>query len=182
MGCLYVLALEVGSLVGLSACGACPGGWSPAQRAPFQGRVGRHGGESVAAGSDSRVPLGAGAPPTRRLRGPTRRVARSLPLGASRLPTGTPSGRRHVPVGGRVGLSNCDSKSEWEHGGAARTGQGGASARRGDLAGSHSPARVGGAPLPCARHFLWGTFLTSDERVLAYEGVAWCDRCDVASR
>ena len=77
MGCLYVLALEVGSLVGLSACGACPGGWSPAQRAPFQGRVGRHGGESVAAGSDSRVPLGAGAPPTRRLRGPTRRVARS---------------------------------------------------------------------------------------------------------
>ena len=58
-----------------------------------------------------------------------------------------------------MGLSNCDSKSEWEHGGAARTGQGGASARRGDLAGSHSPARVGGAPLPCARHFLWGTFL-----------------------
>ena len=89
---------------------------------------------------------------------------RALPLGASRLPTGTPSGRRHVPVGRRVGLSNCDSKSEWEHGGAARTGQGGASARRGDLAGSHSPARVGGAPLPCARHFLWGTFLNSSAR------------------
>ena len=43
--------------------------------------------------------------------------------------------------------------------GAARSGEGGASARRGALAGSHSPARVGGAPLPCARHFLWGTFL-----------------------
>ena len=96
MGCLYVLALEVGSLVGLSACGACPGGWSPAQRAPFQGRVGRHGGESVAAGSDSRVPLGAGPPPTRRLRGPTR---------ASRAPTGSvrPSHweRRALPVGPR---------------------------------------------------------------------------------
>jgi len=29
----------------------------------------------------------------------------------------------------------------------------------GPLAVSHSAARVGGSPLPCARHFLWGTFL-----------------------
>ena len=112
MGCLYVLALEVGSLVGLSACGACPGGWSPAQRAPFQGRVGRHGGESVAAGSDSRGPLGAGAPPTRRLRGPTRRVARSTGSVApphwhsqwtSPRPSGTASGTFKLRLEKRVG-------------------------------------------------------------------------------
>ena len=60
---------------------------------------------------------------------------------------------------GEWGLSKCASIRQWEHGGAPRPAEGGASARRGDLAGSHSPARVGGAPLPCARHFLWGTFL-----------------------
>ena len=136
MGCLYVLALEVGSLVGLSACGACPGGWSPAQRAPFQGRVGRHGGESVAAGSDSRVPLGAGAPPTRRLRGPlgaSRRAHRERRAShwdsqwTSRAPTGTASG--------------TFKSSEWEQQGAARSPHWVPRGRRGALAGSHSLAR-----------------------------------------
>ena len=32
------------------------------------------------------------------------------------------------------------------------------------LAVSHSAARVGGSPLPCARHFLWGTFLLGGKR------------------
>ena len=44
-------------------------------------------------------------------------------------------------------------------GGAPRGGEGGASRGEAALAVSHSAARVGGAPLPCARHFLWGTFL-----------------------
>ena len=168
MGCLYVLALEVGSLVGLSACGACPGGWSPAQRAPFQGRVGRHGGESVAAGSDSRVPLGAGAPPTRRLRGPTRRVARchwerrASPLGPLALP---------------VDVATSQWEGEWDFQTATRKASGSTGARlprpTGSLAGDEAPspgptrqreapsacAHWEAAPLPCARHFLWGTFL-----------------------
>ena len=168
MGCLYVLALEVGSLVGLSACGACPGGWSPAQRAPFQGRVGRHGGESVAAGSDSRVPLGAGAPPTRRLRGPTRRVARchwerrASPLGPLALP---------------VDVATSQWEGEWDFQTATRKASGSTGARlprpTGSLAGGEAPspgptrqreapsacAHWEAAPLPCARHFLWGTFL-----------------------
>ena len=165
MGCLYVLALEVGSLVGLSACGACPGGWSPAQRAPFQGRVGRHGGESVAAGSDSRVPLGAGAPPTRRLRGPTRRVARCH------------WERRASPLALPVDVATSQWEGEWDFQTATRKASGSTGARlprpTGSLAGGEAPspgptrqreapsacAHWEAAPLPCARHFLWGTFL-----------------------
>ena len=108
----------------------------PAQRAPFQGRVGRHGGESVAAGSDSRVPLGAGAPPTRRLRGPLgasrrfhweRRASHWDFQWTSRAPTG--------------GASGTFKASEWEQQGAARSPHWVPRGRRGALAGSHSLAR-----------------------------------------
>ena len=170
MGCLYVLALEVGSLVGLSACGACPGGWSPAQRAPFQGRVGRHGGESVAAGSDSRVPLGAGAPPTRRLRGPTRRVARSH------------WERRASPLALPVDVATSQWEGEWDFQTATRKASGSTGARlprpTGSLAGGEAPspgptrqreapsacAHWEAARQPCARHFLSGTFLPEQPR------------------
>jgi hypothetical protein len=37
--------------------------------------------------------------------------------------------------------------------------EGGGSRGEAALAVSHSAARVGGSPLPCARQFLWGTFL-----------------------
>ena len=40
-----------------------------------------------------------------------------------------------------MGLSNCDSKSEWEHGGAAASPHWVPRGWRGALAGSHSPAR-----------------------------------------
>ena len=50
-------------------------------------------------------------------------------------------------------------KASGRMGGAPRGGEGGGSRGEAALAVSHSAARVGGAPLPCARHFLWGTFL-----------------------
>ena len=150
MGCLYVLALEVGSLVGLSACGACPGGWSPAQRAPFQGRVGRHGGESVAAGSDSRVPLGAGAPPTRRLRGPLgasrrfhweRRASHWDSQWTSRPPTG--GGEWDFQIE-RVGAAGCGSLAPLGPSREARR------PRRVPLASARRPPR---APTGRPRHY-----------------------------
>ena len=50
-------------------------------------------------------------------------------------------------------------KASGRMGGAPRGGEGGGSRGEAALAVSHSAARVGGSPLPCARHFLWGTFL-----------------------
>ena len=100
---------------------------------PPRGRIGR--GRVRLAGPTRCWPTSHSAPPR------SHSARRALPLGASRLPTGTPSGRRHVPVGGRVGLSNCDSKSEWEHGGAAASPHWVPRGWRGALAGSHSPAR-----------------------------------------
>ena len=90
-----------------------------------------------------------------------------VPLGACKLPVGFPVGPRQVPLGARVGLSKRASKSEWEHGGSASVVPLGPSAfgeapspsptrrREAHPACSHWEA----APLPCARHFLWGTFL-----------------------
>ena len=93
-----------------------------------------------------------------------------VPLGACKLPVGFPVGPRQVPLGARVGLSKRASKSEWEHGGSASVVPLGPSAfgeapspsptrrREAHPACSHWEA----APLPCARHFLWGTFLVKN--------------------
>ena len=108
-----------------------------------------------------------------------------------------PVGPRLFPLGWRVGLSKGDSKSEWEHQGAARSGEGGASARRGDprrvpLAGaSGGRATTVCAPLPpgylpspnCALSLVFGHFedqvividdvwTTSAVRVMQIFGVA----------
>ena len=48
-------------------------------------------------------------------------------------------------------------RGEWELQSAPRKASGSGEAA---LAGSHSDLPLGGAPLPCARHFLWGTFLS----------------------
>jgi len=93
-----------------------------------------------------------------------------LPVGACTFPTckAATSQWEHrkshweIPLGAfgrRLGLSNRGSKSEWAHGGSASWWGGGGSRGEAALAFSHSAARVGGSPLPCARHFLWGTFL-----------------------
>ena len=92
---------------------------------------------------------------SRSRQGPTRgshSVLAHLPLGASEVhsarrdaptgsvapPTGTPSGPRPRPLGGRVGTFKG---SEWEQQGAARSPHWVPRGRRGALAGSHSLAR-----------------------------------------
>ena len=101
--------------------------------------------------------------------GPTRgshSVLAHLPLGASELPTrrvarshwerrALPVGPRQVPLGGRVGLSKSDSKSEWEHQGRGSLAPLGPSRvarrpRRVPLAGARRPPR---APTGRPRHY-----------------------------
>lgn len=60
---------------------------------------------------------------------------------------------------GRPGPVRAMPEVSGRTGGAPRGGEGGGSRGEAALAVSHSAARVGGSPLPCARHFLWGTFL-----------------------
>ena len=128
------------------------------------GHRGRTGGRPAV----GRVARGC-APHDWRLGRPAGRCNREweVPLGACKLPVGFPVGPRQVPLGARVGLSKRASKSEWEHGGSASVVPLGPSAfgeapspsptrrREAHPACSHWEA----APLPCARHFLWGTFL-----------------------
>jgi hypothetical protein len=83
------------------------------------------------------------------------------PLARLELPSRAPRDFPLARLATRVGLSNRGSKSEWAHGGSASWWGGWRLARRGGPRRPHSAARVGGAPLPCARHFLWGTFLKS---------------------
>ena len=72
-----------------------------------------------------------------------------LPLGGADAPTRSPSGS--------FARSQWEfRKSQWELQSAPRKASGSGEAA---LAGSHSDLPLGGAPLPCARHFLWGTFL-----------------------
>ena len=136
-----MVALEAGALVGLSACGVCPGGSSPERNGrhsgssrPPRGRVGR--GRVPLAGPTRCWPTSHSEPPR------SHSAGRALPLGPSRAPTWEP---RQVPLGARVGLSKRASKSEWEHQGRGSLAPLGPSplARR-HIAGSHSPAR--GAP------------------------------------
>ena len=117
----------------------------------IQGRVGRHEVESAAAGSHSRVPLGAGPPPTRSLRGPTRRVARShwdlraLPRGASPGPTGSASGTFKARLEKRVGAPGARLPRPT---GTLAVGE--APHRRVPLAGARRPPR---APTGRPRHY-----------------------------
>ena len=104
---------------------------------------------------------------------------RDFPLGASRLPTRKsatshsegcdfPVGASQIPLGnptrsfsaGEWDFQIAARKASGRTGGAPRGGEGGGSRGEAALAVSHSAARVGGSPLPCARHFLWGTFLS----------------------
>ena len=95
----------------------------------------------------------------------TRSLHANMPLGRLRLPSGSFA----IPLGNPTRTSEL-SAGEWDFqiaarkasgrtGGAPRGGEGGGSRGEAALAVSHSAAREGGAPLPCARHFLWGTFL-----------------------
>ena len=79
-----------------------------------------------------------------------------FPVGASQIPLGNPTGSFS---GGEWDFQRAARKASGRTGGAPRGREGGGSRGEAALAVSHSPARVGGAPLPCARHFLWGTFL-----------------------
>ena len=91
-----------------------------------------------------------------------------FPVGALQIPLGN-----EIPLGAfgrRVGVSTSGAKSEWEHGGRGSLiplgpsptlafgeapSPGPTRRREAPSACSHWEA----APLPCARHFLWGTFL-----------------------
>ena len=110
IGCLAVVALEAGALVGLSACGVCPGGSSPERNGrhsgssrPPRGRLGR--GRVPLAGPTRCWPTSHSEPP----RSHSRRVARShwdlraLPVGASPGPTGRASGTCKARLEKRVG-------------------------------------------------------------------------------
>ena len=79
-----------------------------------------------------------------------------FPEGASQIPLGNPAGSFS---GGEWDFQRAARKASGRTGGAPRGGEGGGSRGEAALAVSHSAARVGGSPLPCARHFLWGTFL-----------------------
>ena len=104
------------------------------------------------------------------------------PLAATRLPTRrlatSLSRASNFPLARLATSLSRASRLEWDFQIAARKASGrtrGArlahptgtrAVWRGALAGSHSPARGAlrashseAAPLPCARHFLWGTFL-----------------------
>ena len=85
-----------------------------------------------------------------------------FPVGASQIPLGNPTGSFS---GGEWDFQRAARKASGRTGGAPRGREGGGSRGEAALAVSHSPARVGGAPLPCARHFLWGTFLYASFRV-----------------
>ena len=95
----------------------------------------------------------------------------------SRAPRTSLSRASNFPLARLATSLSRASRLEWDFQIAARkaSGRTGGAARsphwdprlwRGALAGSHSPARGAlrashseAAPLPCARHFLWGTFL-----------------------
>ena len=79
-----------------------------------------------------------------------------FPVGASQIPLGNPTGSFS---GGEWDFQRAARKASGRTGGAPRGREGGGSRGEAALAVSHSAARVGGAPLACARHFLWGTFL-----------------------
>ena len=87
-----------------------------------------------------------------------------FPLGRLRLPSGSfanPTGKSHSELSaGEWDFQIAARKASGRTGGAPRGGEGGGSRGEAALAVSHSAARVGGSPLPCARHFLWGTFLS----------------------
>jgi hypothetical protein len=102
-------------------------------------------------------------------------------VGACTFPTGKAATSQwelckshwEIPLGAfgrRVGVSTSGAKSEWEHGGRGSLiplgpsptlafgeapSPGPTRRREAPSACSHWEA----APLPCARHFLWGTFL-----------------------
>ena len=84
-----------------------------------------------------------------------------FPVGASQIPLGNPTGSFS---GGEWDFQRAARKASGRTGGAPRGREGGGSRGEAALAVSHSPARVGGAPLPCARHFLWGTFLERGDK------------------
>ena len=65
-------------------------------------------------------------------------------------------GLAQVPAGKKSSPTGRAKRGEWELQSAPRKASGSGEAA---LAGSHSDLPLGGAPLPCARHFLWGTFL-----------------------
>ena len=87
-----------------------------------------------------------------------------FPLRRLRLPSGSfanPTGKSHSELSaGEWDFQIAARKASGRTGGAPRGGEGGGSRGDAALAVSHSAARVGGSPLPCARHFLWGTFLS----------------------
>ena len=101
---------------------------------------------------------------------PTHSAPRDFPLGSPRLPSGSfanPTGKSHSELSaGEWDFQIAARKAIGRTGGAARSPHWDPRLWRGALAGSHSPARGAlrashseAAPLPCARHFLWGTFL-----------------------
>jgi hypothetical protein len=111
---------------------------------------------------DFETPLAATRLPTRRL-ATSHSAPRDFPLGRLRLPSGSfanPTGKSHSELSaGEWDFQIAARKASGRTGGAPRGGEGGGSRGEAALAVSHSAARVGGSPLPCARHFLWGTFL-----------------------
>ena len=87
-----------------------------------------------------------------------------FPLVRLRLPSGSianPTGKSHSELSaGDWDFQIAARKASGRTGGAPRGGEVAArAARRPSPSPTHSAARVGGSPLPCARHFLWGTFL-----------------------
>jgi hypothetical protein len=120
-------------------------------------------------------PLGASRLPSR---APRTSLSRASNFPLARLATSL-SRASNFPLARLATSLSRASRLEWDFQIAARkaSGRTGGAARsphwdprlwRGALAGSHSPARGAlrashseAAPLPCARHFLWGTFLLS---------------------
>ena len=99
-----------------------------------------------------------------RFRNATRRASTSHSAPRS---LANPTGKSHSELSaGEWDFQIAARKASGRTGGAARSPHWDPRLWRGALAGSHSPARGAlrashsrPSPLPCARHFLWGTFL-----------------------
>jgi hypothetical protein len=113
-------------------------------------------GHSTSHSAPRDFPLGASRLPTRKS-ATSHSEGCDFRVGASQIPRGNPT-RSFRPASGTF-KSRLEKRVGARGERLARGGEGGGSRGEAALAVSHSAARVGGSPLPCARHFLWGTFL-----------------------
>ena len=138
---------EVTAVTQLSVCCQSAGPRLPPLPAARRPRHSRHLPPRLA------LPVGPCEAPTgrrRRSQWESQWELRKVPVGLAQVPVGSPSGKKSSPTGRA-------KRGEWELQSAPRKASGSGEAA---LAGSHSDLPLGGAPLPCARHFLTGTFLT----------------------